>query len=594
MNKKRKWIGSLLSALLCLALILPVHIVSAGTFPAGMDTDGTAWTGKERVSGLNAVSSVNGTVLSWQAVSGADGYLVCGIQNGKPYRQLGFTAKTSYTDKDASLTLYSYYWVFPFKKVDGKTIRGDISEKYVYGIRQLPQPANVRAAGRSSSVQLTWNAVSGADGYVVKARRGSGGAITELADVSSASYTDTASSYEQMSFYWVYAYKRYGTIRRPGVISSYVFGKNTEPAPHSEHSWSISSETYSDCVNHGVTTWTCSVCGQTKTEEKPLADHTRVLLSRTDPDCYAEGTEVYGCSVCGTVLETKTLPKLEHDFEVTEVPDSAETAGYKRYVCRRCGYEEHRDLVDYESLYSYNARILNKWTVVETATYGAPPVIIFVETQDPTGAILSVQLDEYITMLGEQAFGDIHYIADEEGYVITTANGFRKVNGGYIYCAWFSAGHHTIAVNRTVNGQVKNFANFEVDVVPEDAMTDAWLDQKFSELTDSSMSDQKKLDVIFNYMNTHFRYYANNGYYLLNLFQETGALVETQVGDCIEFSNLMIRAAKKLGLSAELTFAGYANHHYATVTFRDGSKKIYDAPIDAGTNVMQTWTMVIP
>ena len=592
MKKEARKMLLRIAACLCSILLAAAGMVSADTV-YDFETDHAAWTGKERVTVLSGKSTPDGSRLEWQAVAGADGYIICAIQNGSAYRQLGFTTGTSYLDMDASFTMYSYYWVFPFKKLNGKTVRGDVSSYYVYGIRQLEKPVGVKAAGQASSVRLSWQAVPGADGYVVKVKRGSG-EVRELADVLSPGYSDTGASYGEMSYYWVYAYKKFGTVRRPGVTSTYVYGKTTEPAPHTDHTWVLESETESTCVKAGVITYACSNCGRKRTEEKPLAGHTSVLLSHRDATCNEEGADIYGCSVCGITLETRGIPKTEHDFVVTEIPDTNGKPGYKRYVCRICGHEEHRDLVDYENLYTYNARILNKYTVVETATFGTPPVIIFVETEDPSGTILSVRLDEYITMLGEQAFSDIHYISDEDGYVITTANGFRKVNGGYIYCAWFSEGHHTIAVNRTVNGIVKNFANFTVDVISEDAVTDTWLDRKFAELTNTSMSDREKLDVIFSYMNSHFKYYANNGQYLLNLFQETGALVETTVGDCIEFSNLMIRAAKKLGLSAELTYAGYANHHYATVTFKDGSTKIYDAPISAGTNVVHEWNMVIP
>ena len=194
----------------------------------GIEVDNAgAWTGKETVSILKATSTPTGTKLVWGAVSNADGYLIGAIQNGKKYRQIGFTTANSYVDKDASTTIYSYYWVFPFKKVDGKVRAGAISPYYVYGIKQLPKPANVKAQSQATSVKLTWDAVKDAVGYVIKARRGNG-EVSVIADVETLTYTDNAAPYDEISYYWVYAYAKYGDKIRPGVVSSYVYGKSTK------------------------------------------------------------------------------------------------------------------------------------------------------------------------------------------------------------------------------------------------------------------------------------------------------------------------------------------------------------------------------
>jgi hypothetical protein len=86
------------------------------------------------VTGLKASSVTGGVKLTWNAVSGAEGYLVYGIVAGKPYGYVGMTTKgTTFTDKTASSTEYNYYWVFPyFKDSNGKMIVGQTA-KYTYG-----------------------------------------------------------------------------------------------------------------------------------------------------------------------------------------------------------------------------------------------------------------------------------------------------------------------------------------------------------------------------------------------------------------------------------------------------------------------------
>ena len=85
-----------------------------------------------------------------------------------------------------------------------------------------------------------------------------------------------------------------------------------------------------------------------------------------------------------------------------------------------------------------------------------------------------------------------------------------------------------------------------------------------------------------------------DGTHLLNLLQYVGPLQETMVSDCLAFTQMMITAEEHLGLSAVATYAGYLNHHYATVTFKDGSTRIYDVPVSSSTNILTRWPMLIP
>ena len=85
------------------------------------------------VTNLKASSQTGSVKLSWTASSGADGYLVYGIRPGGSYGYIGMTTQgTTYTDKKASKTDYTFYWVFPYHKNGDQMIVGGTA-KYTYG-----------------------------------------------------------------------------------------------------------------------------------------------------------------------------------------------------------------------------------------------------------------------------------------------------------------------------------------------------------------------------------------------------------------------------------------------------------------------------
>ena len=89
------------------------------------------------VTNLKATSVKGGVKLTWTASAGAEGYLIYGIVDGKPYKYIGMTSGTTFTDKTASSTQYNYYWVYPyFKNSNDKMIVG-LTGNYTYG-KALP------------------------------------------------------------------------------------------------------------------------------------------------------------------------------------------------------------------------------------------------------------------------------------------------------------------------------------------------------------------------------------------------------------------------------------------------------------------------
>ena len=103
-----------------------------------------------------------------------------------------------------------------------------------------------------------------------------------------------------------------------------------------EHSWNDGVETTAPgCETTGVMTYTCSVCGETKTESIPATGHTMGEGVVVDATCEADGSKTYTCTVCGAA-QVETIPALGHSWNEGAVITDAtcETAGKMTYVCQ--------------------------------------------------------------------------------------------------------------------------------------------------------------------------------------------------------------------------------------------------------------------
>ena len=156
---------------------------------------------------LNAVKNLSAKAagyksvdLMWDKLEKADGYLI--LRNGV---QIGYTDQTAFTDTAADSTKFNYYWVIPYRKVNNGIWKGALSQ-YVWAIgRTLDQVQKVHAAAGEGSIELSWGVVSGANGYVVLSKTGSGTApFNAPVEVSGTTYTAEAEA-GKVQFYWVYA-----------------------------------------------------------------------------------------------------------------------------------------------------------------------------------------------------------------------------------------------------------------------------------------------------------------------------------------------------------------------------------------------------
>jgi Leucine-rich repeat (LRR) protein len=180
-----------------------------------------------KVTGLKAVSAGRNKVkLNWNAVEGAEGYLVYAQKDGK-YAYVGMTTKgTTFTDTKALDSDYNYYWVFAYvKDIDGSMVPGGC-EKYVYAKGVCLAVTNLKATSQTGSVNLSWTASAGAEGYLIYGIRPGGSYGYIGMTTKGTTYTDTKASKTDYTFYWVFpCHKDADGTMIVGGTAKYTYGK---------------------------------------------------------------------------------------------------------------------------------------------------------------------------------------------------------------------------------------------------------------------------------------------------------------------------------------------------------------------------------
>lgn len=108
-----------------------------------------------------------------------------------------------------------------------------------------------------------------------------------------------------------------------------------------EHTWDNGTVTTEPTENEpGVRTFTCAVCGATRTETIPATGaHDYQFTKTVAPTCTAGGYDLYTCSGCGATEKRNPTDALGHKWDSGKVTtEPTETApGVRTYTCTVCG-----------------------------------------------------------------------------------------------------------------------------------------------------------------------------------------------------------------------------------------------------------------
>ena len=175
------------------------------------------------VSGFKTSSvSSSAAKLTWNKVSGAQGYIVYKYDNSKKTwvraAKTTTTANTYTVSKLASGTSYKFA-VKAYKTVNGKEITSS-SFPTVTATTLLPTVTGFRTSAISpTAVKLTWNKVSGATGYIVYKYDNSKKTWVRVVKTKTAANTYTVSKLASGTSY-KFAVKAYETVDGKEVTSS--------------------------------------------------------------------------------------------------------------------------------------------------------------------------------------------------------------------------------------------------------------------------------------------------------------------------------------------------------------------------------------
>ncbi|MBR5938340.1 MAG: hypothetical protein IKZ90_08790 [Clostridiales bacterium] len=177
------------------------------------------------VKGLKAASAGKNKVeLTWNPVDGVEGYLIYAQKNNQ-YGYVGMTKNTKFTDTKALDTDYNYYWVFGYTRDTQKNMVPGGCEKYVYAKGVCLAVTGLKASSVTGGVKLSWNASSGAEGYLIYGIHPGGSYEYIGMTTSGTTYTDKNASKTDWNYYWVYPYHKNGSTMVVGGTPKYVYGR---------------------------------------------------------------------------------------------------------------------------------------------------------------------------------------------------------------------------------------------------------------------------------------------------------------------------------------------------------------------------------
>ena len=88
------------------------------------------------------------------------------------------------------------------------------------------------------------------------------------------------------------------------------------------------------CETAGVTTYTCTLCGEGYTEEIPALGHDYKTVT-VEATCETAGSVTTTCATCGDKT-VETIPALGHDYKTVTVEATCESAGSVTTTCATC------------------------------------------------------------------------------------------------------------------------------------------------------------------------------------------------------------------------------------------------------------------
>lgn len=169
-----------------------------------------------KVSGIKSSCSDGSVKLSWNKVSGAQGYIVYQYID-QNWTRLDKITGTSYNVKNLASGKTYWFAVKAYKNVNGKEVS---SVSYdTYKTTTKPTKVDFTLTSGSGKATLKWNNVSGATGYIVYYKTSAKGSWQKLKTTKSTSFSKTGLSKGKTYYFTVKAYKNYNGVTYNGAYT---------------------------------------------------------------------------------------------------------------------------------------------------------------------------------------------------------------------------------------------------------------------------------------------------------------------------------------------------------------------------------------
>ena len=158
-------------------------------------------------------------VFNWGTRKGATSYKIyrSGYQNGT-YKLIGETKSNTFTDKTASAGYYYYYKIVA---VNSRSSYADSAPYRITAATTIPAVKNLRDASTSSKNIIKWDAVKGADGYLIY-MGDFNSSPNDMRLVDEVTGTSYSAGGRYIAKYAVVAYKDCGNDRVALSVAEYI------------------------------------------------------------------------------------------------------------------------------------------------------------------------------------------------------------------------------------------------------------------------------------------------------------------------------------------------------------------------------------
>ncbi|MFC2095299.1 fibronectin type III domain-containing protein [Candidatus Bipolaricaulota bacterium] len=147
----------------------------------------------------------NQIMVSWSTVSGATSYKIYrATSSGGTYSYIGYNNTSPYSDN--STPGETFYYKVSATNDCGESALSDYDEGYRTAVPVAPTGVSATDGDHCDKVQVTWDAVDGAETYQVHRATSSGGSYSQIGTMTSTSYNDTSAVAGTTYYYKIAGY----------------------------------------------------------------------------------------------------------------------------------------------------------------------------------------------------------------------------------------------------------------------------------------------------------------------------------------------------------------------------------------------------